>query len=842
MSDVCFHCGLPVPAGRSYPVVIAGEARAMCCPGCQAVAAAIVDGGLEQFYRYRSADSRRPDDAASEQLAVYDLPEMQQDFVTETAPGVLAADLAIAGISCSACAWLIERHLSRITGVTSFQVNGTTHRCHIEWESGLVLFSDLLRAFADIGYEARPAGDSAAELSRQRENRHYILRLGVAGIAMMQVGMVAIALYAGAFSGIEAQWQSLLRWTSLVIATPVVLYSAQPFFSAALRSLRAGVLVMDVPVALAIGLAFAASAWATLTGTGEVYFDSVAMFTFFLLLGRYLEMRVRHRNDHLVADYARLLPDAAVRLVDGRAQTVPVRSLQIGDLVQVAAGQTLPCDGEVVSGRSSVVEAVMTGEQTPVTKVPGSPVSAGTVNAENPLQVRVTATGTRTRLAAIMALVQRAQSEKPRQAAVADRLAGVFVAVVLLLALLVVGYWWQVAPDRALWVTLSVLVVTCPCALSLATPVALAVATGVLRRQGFLIHRAHVLEALARVDTCILDKTGTLTLGDMQIETVIPDGDLGEDALLAVAATLERDSRHPIARAFRNCAPVSVATEVQYSVGEGIVGRIDGRCYAIGKPGFVSRQLDLPALSYPPGDAGLWLAVAVEIAAVDTGPGPVVEKTGVKAGADDLPALQSAAGLLGWIGLSDRLRPGAGQALDSIRDAGIELHLLSGDHRPAVARMAARLGVEHWIGEASPTQKLDRIRTLQQQSRQVMMVGDGINDVPVLSAADISVAMADASDFTRLHADSLLLSGDLSGLATAIAIARRTAVIIRQNLCWALAYNGLALPLAVAGLVPPWAAAIGMSGSSLLVVVNALRLNRPASQARLPGPVPARAL
>jgi len=803
MTESCFHCGLPVPAGSDYLVRIDNQWQPLCCPGCQAVATAIVAGGLDQFYRYRSAAATRPDPATARGLDVYDLPELQAEFVNTQDNGRASAELAIAGMTCSACAWLIEKHLSAVEGVRSVLVNASGHRCRIVWQSDRVQFSHILQAFADIGYEARPAGDIAAEQGRKAENRRYLLRLGVAGIAMMQVGMVAIALYAGAFSGIEAQWQAMLRWTSLVIATPVVLFAARPFFTAAWRALRLGHLVMDVPVAVAIALAYSASIWATVTGTGEVYFDSIAMFTFFLLLGRYLELRVRHRNAQLIAGFARLIPDAATRLSGEQEQMVPVKALVSGDLIRVAAGDTIPCDGEVVAGSSSVIEAVMTGEQHPVTKSPGAAVSAGTINAGNPLSIRVTATGRNTRLAAIMDLVDRAQSEKPRQAAVADRLASWFVAAVLAVAAAVACYWWFVQPERLIWITLSVLVVTCPCALSLATPAALAVATGELRRRGFLIHRAHVLETLARADTVVFDKTGTLTQGNMRISAVEPAGSPGASDLLALAAALERGCLHPIARAFAGQEAAGPVSGVEHRLGNGITGLVAGQRYAIGTPDYVAGGLGLKCAASAPGGAGIWLALASET------------------------------GVLGWIQLQDQVRPGARTVVRRLLATGLSLQLLSGDRQTAVADLADQLGIRQWQGQVAPAAKLAQIRKLQASGSVVLMVGDGINDVPVLSGADVSVAMADASDFTRLNADCLLLSGNLGTLADALAIARRTASVIRQNLFWALAYNSLALPLAACGLVPPWAAAIGMSASSLVVVVNALQLSRPEKVATL---------
>ena len=450
-------------------------------------------------------------------FAAYDLPEVQEEFVHTLENGHLQVELLVEGITCAACSWLIEHHLQRISGVSAVRVNVTTHRCWLSWDNSQVALSKLLIALLEIGYRSRPAGDEEIRALRKRENSRALQRLGVAGIGMMQAGMLAIALYAGAFEGIEQQWQQLLRWVSLVVATPVVLFAAAPFFQAAWRSLKSLHLVMDVPVSLAIGGAYLASVWATISGSGEVYFDSVSMFTFFLLVGRYLEMRVRHRNEQRMEGLGQLLPPVARRVDGDGEQSVPVKALQPQDFVKVGPGDIIPCDGLVVDGHSNVVEAVLTGEQSPVEKGRGDIVSAGTVNSENPLLIEVQAAGKNTRLSAILQLVARAQLEKPRQLALADRLAGYFVGFVLVVSAVVSWYWYQQAPEKALWVTLSVLVVTCPCALSLATPTALAVATHGLRQRGLLVSRGHVMDGLLKIKRVVFDKTGTLTTGQMSV-------------------------------------------------------------------------------------------------------------------------------------------------------------------------------------------------------------------------------------------------------------------------------------------------------------------------------------
>lgn len=804
----CYHCGLPVPENTHFTVEIKGEERDMCCPGCQAVASAICEGGLSRFYQYRATNAVRPDTTMASALLAYDLPEVQEDYVEKLENGHYRIQLLVGGITCAACAWLIEQHLKKFPAISSISINVTSHRAMVEWDMTQLKLSELLTAFLSIGYDARPASDEVSRSLREKENRRFIQRLGVAGLGMMQAGMIAVGLYAGAFQGMEPEWQNYLRWVSLVIALPVVLFSAYPFFHSASRNLRMGHLTMDVPVSLAIGLAFSASCWATVTRTGEVYFDSVSMFTFFLLLGRYLEMRVRHRNDAHAEGLGQLLPPTTVKISDQGEISVPVRALKSGDLIRVAAGETIPCDGVVHEGASSVVEAVLTGEQMPVSKRQGDTVSAGTINSESPLLVTVSAVGKQTRLAAILSLVEQAKMEKPVQVALADRVAGHFVMAVLVVASVVAYWWWQHEPQQAVWVVLSVLVVTCPCALSLATPAAMAVATGALREHGFLVVRGHVIEALALADRIIFDKTGTLTLGNMSVSRVIPLSELSEQQVLQLAAGLENGSLHPIAKAFSDVADKVSVSAVEHRVGAGISGST------------VQLAVDIPtnpiriAIGTPDYIADLFAIQVPELPPLLPAQLPLL--------------LASEKGPLGWLLLQDQLRPRVSSAMDKLREQGLGILLLSGDRESAVAHMAETLNIEQWHGAMSPAHKLEKAKQLQQQGHRVVMVGDGINDVPVLSGADVSVALGDASDFARIHADSIMLSGNLDTLPHAIDLARATRRVIRQNLGWALFYNLLALPLAAAGLVPPWAAAIGMSLSSLLVILNALRLNKKA--------------
>lgn len=797
----CFHCGLEVPPQTHFSVDIEGQPRRFCCLGCQAVATAIVDGGLENFYRYRTDNNPRPSEQTIN-FAVYDLPEVQEEFVhslpDHSDSGTLKqAQLLLEGISCAACVWLIEHHLSKVQGVNLVRVNATTHRCLVSWDTNQLALSDIMSELTHIGYHPIPATEDQHQQLREKESRTALMRLAVAGFGMMQVGMVAVALYSGA----DAGWQVYLRWLSLLIATPVVFFSAKPFFAAARRSLRARHLTMDVPVSLAIGGAYIASCWATVFGGGEVYFDSVSMFTFFLLWGRYLEMRARHRNGIDTDRLAQLLPATATRLSDGEWLAVPLKQVRTGDRVLVASGSCVPCDGRVIDGHSNVVEALLTGEPDAVEKTVGDLVIAGTLNTDSALQIEVTATGQSTRLSAIERLVEQAQQDKPTQVALADKLAGYFVAAVLVVSALVALIWWQIDSSHAFWVTLSVLVVTCPCALSLASPTALTAAVSWLRQHGLLITRGHVLEGLPKVQRIIFDKTGTLTVGAPQVVDVLSATDqeltvLEKQHYLRVCAALETGSTHPIAKAFASYYHSEVtASQVRQTTGEGVTGKVAGQEYRLGKPEFVQAGRPLPE------NAGQWLLLG--------GDGP-----------------NGKGGVLVWIRLQDRLRDSAQPLITALQQRGLAVELLSGDGESEVSRIAKELGFNHWQARQSPDQKLAYIQQLQEQGEKVLMIGDGINDVPVLSGAFVSVAMDGATDLAQTRADSVLLGNDLMALERALDCAALTRRIIRQNLFWALCYNVTALPLAAAGLVPPWAAAIGMSASSLVVVGNALRINR----------------
>lgn len=800
----CFHCDQPIPAGSHYTVVIDDQERQMCCRGCQAVAQAIVDGGLLDYYRYRTAPARSPEELVPEalrQLTLYDRPELQRSFVRAEGDDVREASLILEGITCAACVWLNERHVGTLPGVLEFRVNYSTHRAQLKWDNSRIRLSDILQAIAAIGYIAHPFDPSRQEEVQKRERAQALRRIAVAALGSMQVMMLAGAIYAADFyGGMDPDMWTFIRWVSMVVATPVLLYSAQPFFISAWRDLRRRRLGMDVPVSFAMIGAFLASVWATISNTGTTYFDSVTMFAFFLLTGRFLEMNARHKAGQVAEELVRLIPATATRLTETGEDVVAVAELAPGDKVLIRPGEVVPADGRIVEGHSSVDESLLTGESLPLPKQPGATLVGGTVNTESPLTMVVEKVGGDTVLSSIVRLLDRAQTEKPQIAQLADRVAAWFVATLLLVAGTVAWWWWQTSPEDAFWITLSVLVVTCPCALSLATPTAITAATGALTRLGLLTTRGHALETLARATHIIFDKTGTLTLGRLALQEATPLRAMTREEVLRIAAALERGSEHPVARALVAAAAESgaAAAEVIASPGQGIEGVVDGRRYRIGNPAYVA------ALSGGDVQAAL--------------PGSRAGATRVVLGDEE--------GLVASFEFADQLRPAARETIDALKALGFKVLLLSGDSPGAVGRVAQELGIDEAHGALLPQDKLNRLKELQAQGAVVAMVGDGVNDAPVLAGAQVSLAMGSGTQLAHASADMVLLSEQLPHLVDGVRTARRTLAIIRQNLAWALLYNLLALPAAAAGYVPPWLAAIGMSLSSLLVVLNALRLRR----------------
>lgn len=801
-TGMCFHCGLPLGA-HTYAAVVDGVSRDTCCRGCQAIAELIAGQGLESYYRSRTAFAPAAFDAGNgTAFAPFDLPQVQAGYVLHLDMHQREAALLIEGVACAACLWLIEQRLLQLPGVTAATVNHGTHRLRIGWDDSHVKLSGILAAIAALGYRAHLYDSQRSETVLLRERRALLWRLFIAAFGMMQVMMYAFPAYVSD-GELPADLERLLQIAGLVLTLPVVLLSAQPFYRGAWRGLKARSLTMDVPVSAGILTAFAASVLATVQGSGAVYYDSVCMFVLLLLGTRLLELNVRGYAAREQDRVARLVPAIAVRLPQypdvNAAEEVPAALLQAGDVVQIRPGAAVPGDGVVLDGASSVNEAMLTGEARPISKKPGDRVVAGSVNGGGALIARLQQVGQQTAIAGIVRLMDRALEQKPRIALVADAVAAKFVGVLLVIVLGSAAAWWWVDPDRVLPVTIALLVVTCPCALSLATPTALVAAGASLSRRGILITRGRALETLARATHFVFDKTGTLTQGQMSLVGVQTLGGASRETALALAAALESPSEHPLGRALAAAAtkpPQNLTGAWQFFTGQGVQGVIDGVRLRAGTPQFVAalNRLPLPA----------------EIASVGD------EVTTV--------ALGSEHEWIALFALSDAVRPDARRVLNALSRQGRQVHVLSGDRAPCVVRLAQRLGVRQAQGEASPADKLAYVRRLQAGGAVVAAIGDGVNDAPLLAQAQVSIAMAAGTDLARLSADIALLSDRLDPLTEAVAIARRTLRIMHQNFAWAVAYNAVAVPLAVMGFITPWAAALGMSLSSLLVIANALRL------------------
>lgn len=789
----CFHCGEAVNDGERWSTIIDGQPQPMCCPGCQAVAEAIIASGLNDYYKHRT---KLPDISpaefdsstleARETLLFYDSPALQKQFVAHTEE-LAEATFIIEGISCAACAWLIEHRMAQVKGVSKATLNLSNHRLFLQWQQDEVLVSALIEALLRLGYKAIPFSATSQEATRHQENKIAIRRLALAGFGMMQMMMMAIPTY----SEMTTLEEFFLRIAQLVLSIPVVIYSGAPFFKAALRDLKTRHLTMDVPVTLAILLAFGASIWSTFNQGENVYFSEVCMFIFFLLVGRYFEMRARHRMNRAGNNLLTLLPNLAIRIsANGDEELIAATDINVNDVLRVKPGQAIAADGVVLEGRSSVDEAALTGEYLPVSKQVDSMLIGGTINIESPLLMRVTATGAEAQISTIMRLLDRAQQSKPKAALIADKVASYFILGVLLVAVAVFLFWLPQGAEKAFFVVLSVLVVTCPCALALATPTALTAAIAALRERGLLISQSHVLETLPQITRVVFDKTGTLTQGRLTLDQVVPLSDLNETDILGLASGLEKYSTHPIARAFSDIEPTQIEQPEQIS-GQGVKGQWQGIEVRLGRADFAWFK----PIS-PPSKEGQWLLLASQ-----TEP-------------------------LAWLQLNDSLRKSAYSVIPELQRRGLKVSLLTGDPSEAGPKVAGILGIDDVRIGMSPEGKLATVQAWQQAGDKVLMVGDGINDVLVLAAADLSLAVSEASDLAKTNADTLLNNGQLDVILQMLDTGRKTRRIIAQNHAWAIAYNLLALPAAAAGIVEPWQAAIGMSASSMLVVSNAMRLLR----------------
>ena len=893
----CFHCGDPVPQPPFHAKIL-GKPREMCCMGCQLASQSIVEAGLEQYYLDRSEINRTASlPTQLTRLEAYDHDEIKSQFVYAQ-DGLSVAELSVNNLRCAACTWLIESRLDELEGISKCQVNLTNQRMRVIWNEDKLPISRILATINEIGYEAKPYRQDTHEAMLARHNNQMLIRLGIAALGSMQAMMYAVAIYFGEYSDMLIFQRDFLRWVSLFVSTPVFFYAGIPFFTSAWSAIRARQVNMDVPVSIALIVTFFASLYATITGQGETYYDSVSMFIFFLLAGRYIEHNARLKAATMANDLVVVEPvlvqkiaedkeaaelilqqlkknelektavnedvsnqvsnldtneastsanptpnfmqsmDANVHQLTSKIaqdwqlartqqsaiptaadeakekQMVTAHSLQVGDIILVEAGSEIISDGILLSQTATVSQSLLTGEGDLIIKSQGDYIVGGAQNDSQPFEMLVTALPADSQIGLIDRLMNRAMSEKPKLAQQADKLARWFVARILVLSVLVFIGWYIVDPSQAIWATVAVLVATCPCALSLATPIALTVATNRLASYGFLTTRGHTLQTLAEITHVAFDKTGTLTYGKpnlLNIELlkdndVLSNTDEQKDTLLAIAAALEVGSRHPIAHALLTAAyqlHLPSTQALQHYPAGGVEAMIDGVLYRIGHVDFALNDADndmvidlvsqrassAVVLSCQQNDSVTWQALACFY-------------------------------------FNDKVRDSAKAMLDTLKELGIETVMLTGDPSPQALVLAESLGMHSAYNGLSPTDKVTHIQKLQAEGGVVLMVGDGINDAPVLAAADVSTSIAGAADLAQVSSDSIILNGQIDAITAAKRISDKTERIIKQNFRWALIYNGSVLIPAALGYVPPWLAAIGMSLSSLFVVLNALRLKR----------------
>lgn len=904
----CFHCGDPVPQPPFHAEIL-GKSREMCCMGCQLASQSIVEAGLEQYYLDRSEINRTASlPTQLTRLEVYDHDEIKSQFVYAQ-DGLSVAELSVNNLRCAACTWLIESRLDELDGISQCQVNLTNQRMRVIWDEDKLPISRILAVINEIGYEAKPYRQDTHEAMLARHNNQMILRLGIAALGSMQAMMYAVALYFGEYSDMLVFQRDFLRWVSLFVSIPVFFYAGVPFFTSAWSAIRARQVNMDVPVSVALIITFFASLYATVTGQGETYYDSVSMFIFFLLAGRYVEHNARLKAATMANDLVVVEPVLVQKVAENKVaaqrilqqleqnalkqtaldndeainqqgisnfapnfmqsmdtnvrqltlqiardwqqtrhqpsvrsqletsikdsiegsteekQMMTAHSLQVGDIIMVEAGSEIISDGILLSATATVSQSLLTGEGDLILKTQGDYIVGGAQNDSQPFEMLVTALPEDSQIGLIDRLMNRAMSEKPKLAQQADKLARWFVARILVLSVLVFVGWYIVEPSQAIWATVAVLVATCPCALSLATPIALTVATNRLASYGFLTTRGHTLQTLAEITHVAFDKTGTLTYGKpnlLNVDLLAPSSEIApshekntsseqKDRVLAIAAALEVGSRHPIAHALLTAAyqlHLPTTQALQHYPAGGVEAMIDGVLYRIGHIDFALDSMDNAEASGSfTIDLDTHRASSAVVLSCQT-----KESESWRA--------------LACFYFNDKVRDSAKAMLDMLKGQGIEAVMLTGDPSPQALVMAEGLGMRSAYNGLSPTDKVDHIQQLQAKGAVVLMVGDGINDAPVLAAADVSTSIAGAADLAQVSSDSIILNGQIEAITAAKRIANKTERIIKQNFRWALTYNGIVLIPAALGYVPPWLAAIGMSLSSLFVVLNALRLKR----------------
>ena len=795
--DTCVHCNLPIPPTDLVVDQIDGKELHFCCHGCQGVYRIITGAGLESFYRNRTWDEQGVPSGAFE--ADYDEASLAGHVILrdETTANI---SLIIEGIRCASCVWLLEKLLVREAGVTAIRVNYGTHRAVIRFNPQATTPAKVFSAISRLGYLPHPFSPGAAQQAAAREQRSLLIRFGTAAFLSMQLMGFSFALYGGYFHGIDPEIRQLIQYFAAAVATPVVLYSGWPFLAGAWRSLKNRSASMDLLISLGVSTAYCYSIYAMFKG-GEVYFDTSAMIITLILLGRLFESSARNRSISGIDKLLRLAPDSASRVDGDEINTVASASLTPGDTILVRPGERIPVDCQVLSGDTEVDESTVTGEPMPILRQAGDKVSAGSLNLSTSIRLKVEKVAAESFIARMARLVEEAQNRKAPIQSMADRVATLFVPMVTTIAIGTWAFWWfnGASHGEALLNAVSVLIVACPCALGLATPTAVLAASGNAAGKGILFRGGDILELTSRVDLIAFDKTGTLTHGQPTVEQIIPASGQTETTLLELASRAESGSSHPLAMAV-----LARAKTAGIQPGPaGLVTAVPGR-------GLKMQCKDGEILA---GSRTFLTESGVEVPTIDSGTRTEVHL--------------SLGGI--WQGLlllHDPLRQEAQQTVRELKKLGLDMVLLTGDRPETAQQVSENLAMPDYLANMSPADKTAWIETRQGDNHTVMMVGDGINDAPALSLADVGCAMAGGTDIALETSDLVLTRPDLESLHIAIFIARKTMQVIKQNLFWAFSYNLVTIPLAASGkLAPVWAAA-AMAGSSILVVSNSLRLGR----------------
>jgi len=810
---LCYHCNLTIPPDTDIHAVVLDQPRAFCSPGCAAVAKSIVASDLEDFYRFRGKSDPANDTTDSNStptpLSVFDHPEVQKSFVRSVGTN-REASLILEGIRCSACLWLNEQHLRKLDGIVDVQIDANSHQARVTWSPERLQLSTILAAVADIGFTAHPFDPTRREQLLKEQKHRSIERLLFAGFLMMPVVSFQIASYwigGPDETGTYPLFESLGRWFMLLVVTIVMAYSGQDFFRGAWRDLKHKQLGMDVPVVLGLTTAWIGSTVSTIVGHGDVYFDSIVMFVFFVLLARTWELRGRMKSADALDATLKILPRTAQRVLpDGGTEQVSVLDLSIGDTLRLLPGENVPVDGCLLSDVSTFDESLLTGEAVPVLRYRGDVVVGGACNVDQPVEIEVTRTSDNSTMMEIHQMIARGLNDRPKYAQIADRIAPWFVGAVLVIAVITLGFWLWYDSPRALPNLIAVLIVTCPCALALATPVALSISAGRFARINVLPMRMVALEPLSKATMIAFDKTGTLTKGRPALAAQFQVGKITETKALTIATQLEAKSEHPFAHALKSEATnrqldVSTTPLIRNFPGQGVEAEINGEKWRLGGEAFA-----LTGRAPLSGEGKIW-----RDAQLLKGHSVVTLTSGERPEA--------------LFAFEDELRDHVCESIVKLRQSGINnIAILSGDNPESVLILAKKVGIETAIGGLKPNDKLAWVQKQQSNGERVVMIGDGINDAPVMTAADAAVSFSGATELARQSSDFVILGSDFTSLTDVFKLSAATGRIIKQNLLWAAGYNLLAVPAAALGFVPPWAAAIGMSVSSLLVVSNAMRL------------------